>query len=277
MILFGRRDTFAIEAIPLQGGPADGDPSAELTWCGWAIWVEGMNLAANTRLDDDKVSPTINWPAIFLARWFVRSWGRLFEQPRWPIPTRVRNARLVEHELKRLAVERDDDSTIDLRDDFVSSHDLRSGAGGGNYPGVYFSRDGDVVTVSWSSPPDDVCVFHRQEGEADIRSGAFSHAVEQFVGWVLTLLRDVPATENDRALLRDWLDYRVSDSAATAVILGHAGIATPRVQVLEKRSGASFEEFFGLSGKWSDAHGDVSPSVRGRNGLSQPVADAFRR
>lgn len=99
MILFGRRDTFAIEAVPLRGGLPDGDASAAQTWCGWTIWVAGMNLSAHTRLDDDKVGPTVNWPAIFLARWFACAWH---EQPRRPVPTRVRNAPLVERESNRL-------------------------------------------------------------------------------------------------------------------------------------------------------------------------------
>ena len=55
-----------------------------------------------------------------------------------------------------------------MRDSFALSHDLRSGAAGGICPGVFLSRDGDLVTVAWQSPPDERLVFHHPEGEVDV-------------------------------------------------------------------------------------------------------------
>jgi len=104
MITFGRKTSFAIEVLPLTSGPRDGDRSAELTWCGWSVWANGRNITAHTDLRDERISPTIHWPAIYLARWLVSAWPRLFECARWPLPTRARNAGLALRDLDRILV-----------------------------------------------------------------------------------------------------------------------------------------------------------------------------
>lgn len=214
--IFGEKDTFAIKISPLAGGPRDASPTVNATWTALEIWVEGRNLCEHTHRDRETFHEAIHWPAIYLARWLVRSWEELFEVQRWPIPVQRRNAlevcRDLDERLLDLADgedESEEEASLEVRDRFVAAHSLIAGSGGGVVPDLYFARDGARVSVAWSAERANPEIhFHLSRGEADIPAETFFEVVRGFVEWNLRQLEAIGTVEvqPDIFLLQEWLD-----------------------------------------------------------------------
>ena len=241
MILFGDKGTLAFELDPLAGPPADGDPSAAATWAKLLIWVDGRNIALHVHTNRE-VPPCagLHWPVIYLARWLVRSWPRLFEQQVWPIPGTYRNARSVCQELDRRLVQLEEDAErgaiseeeLDLyaerRDDFVQSHSLVAGMGGGLCPNMYLARDGSRVSIAVDDRVAHPSVqFLGGRHEIDLDASRFLDAVRGLIGWTLGKVRavDAPTCAEDRELFSSWLSGLEEPVAAEAALFGYLGIA----------------------------------------------------
>ncbi|MBW2736592.1 MAG: ImmA/IrrE family metallo-endopeptidase [Deltaproteobacteria bacterium] len=276
MTLFGNKREFAIEILPLSCGPSDGDKAAQATWVSWSLWGQGKNLTLNTRLSDDEISTTVNWPAIYLARWFARSWPSLFYSSRWPRPSRARNARELAIELRRALLDEDDDKLgdclADTLDDFVSTHDLRAGAAGAAYPEVWFSRDGHHVTIAWFPFKVGDHFFCQECGQVELPADVLASVVYSFGEWTRDQLLTVKdrAVESDVTLLTDWLAERKSATSAKRNLLGNAGLKPEDCEQLIKDVGvASLEELFDLPTDWVQL-GESFPV------MNSNVAVAFR-
>lgn len=214
--IFGDKDIFAIKISPLADGPRDASPSVNATWTALEIWVEGRNLCEHTHRDRETFHEAIHWPAIFLARWLVRSWEEMFEKQRWPIPVQRRNAlevcRDLDERLLDLADGEDEsveDAFLEIRDRFVAAHSLIAGSGGGVVPDLYFARDGALVSVAWSADRANPEIhFHLAKGEADVPADKFLELVIEFVEWNLGRLEATGAVEvqKDIFLMQEWLD-----------------------------------------------------------------------
>ncbi|NOY27496.1 MAG: hypothetical protein GXP62_16660, partial [Oligoflexia bacterium] len=256
-MIWGRKETFALEARPVGAGPEEGDPSAAATWAAFRMVVEGRNLfrnvsAANKSLDDD-----LYWPAIGLARWFVRAWGDLYHTGPWLRPSTARNARDFASILDQTLADAIDapDSLFDSRDRFVATHSLRAGAWGGAMPDVWIARDGPVVSIAWHDSMDGEIYFTLSRGECDVPATAFAEAVHGFVSWTLGLLES-PASKarpEDLRLLREWVeDFRSEDAAETGLLMD-VGMSEKRFCDLATDAGlegATATRFFGLPPGW---------------------------
>lgn len=187
----------------------------------------------------------LHWPVIYLARWLVRSWPKLFEEQQWPLPGWYRNARDVCNGLDNRLLEIEDalehsggneddpDAFAEVRDAFVSTHALAAGAAGGLLPDLYFARDGGRVSIAMGggkSHPNTWFPF-LERGERDVPVALFVDAVRGVVGWVLERIGTIehPVCNEDRAELRDWLEKLDSPLAAEAALLGYVGIDEARL------------------------------------------------
>ena len=251
MIQFGSRQSIGIRVMPLAGVPSEEDHAARATWVSLELWVNGKNLSVHTHEDDQTVHSGLHWPGVFLARWFVRAWQGFYERSRWPIATRQHASsvqELVRHWDRLIADNEPPDDVLDARDEFVATHFLEAGAGGGLVPGVCFSRDGDRMTISWdsqeSAPP--WVFFHQGVGCADVDVGQFAEVVNGFVDWVRDRLCHDSA---DFRELGAWLDDFGSPAAATRMLWAFAGIDGECRDELCRRVGRP-EELFCLPDDW---------------------------
>jgi len=184
------------------------------------FWVAGRNLFRNVRRDSRVVHEDVNWPAINLARWFVRCWPALFHGGSWSSwirPALTRNARDLAVVIDQELVENFDlpDSMFDARDNFVRSHSLRAAAAGAALPDVWLSRDEGRVSVAWNDSMDGEIFFTLSRGEADVPDAEFAESVRGFVRWVRDLL---PENSEDHRLLDSWLRSFGSKEAALAAL-----------------------------------------------------------
>lgn len=271
MITFGQPNDFAIRVVALRGAPLEPDPAAAATWVALELHIAGKNLTAHTHEDSSTFHTGIYWPAIYLARWFVRSWAGLFEDARWPIPTLKPNALEVAKILDRRCVElvdSDDDGFLDIRDRFVSQHALQAAAAGAVLPGIYLARDGSQMSVAWESLRAGDVVFHRHYGEAVISADSFLNVVRDFVDWTID---ELPEAESavDRDELTAWLRRLDSPEQARAVLLGYAGLSAERWNAIRPNESVFPEDFFGLGRPWVTRGAQANP-------MQSPVAIAFR-
>lgn len=224
MMIFGRRDLWAIEVDPLPGAPPEQDSGAAATWCSIRIWVEGRNLTAHTRKQSSATSDALHWPAAYLARWFVRSWPGFWERAGWPLPGAIMDAevacRKLDLHLAELGPVAEDD-LLDRRDEFVASHSLLAAASGGLMPHLYLMREGSSVHLTWREPManDSEVAFHEPQGRARLSSDVFLDALVEFLRWcgeVVTGHDSILATEIDQ-----WLARVDRPEAAEAVLRGY--------------------------------------------------------
>ncbi len=262
--LFGNPRQFAIGVAPLEGPPPESDASAAITWAALEIWAGGRSLSAHTHIDSEMVHVALHWPAIFFARWLVRSWPSLFERQTWPLPELDRNARDLCEELDdRAAEDVESDKKVDLRDEFMAHHSLLAAAAGGLLPDLYFAHDGDRVSIAWGKPAESLPVrFHHSRGEIDIATPLFLDAVTGFIEWIVEALSRSDASQavSDKQEFDGWLEYIDSRSAAQANLAGFIGITNDElVAFLEGRAA---ENVFALPDRWYDrgSHFDASES-----------------
>lgn len=243
-MIYGRRETFAIEVRPLSGPPPEGDPAAAATWTAMRMHVAGRNVFRNVRRDDRQVSDHVYWPAIGLARWFVRSWNALFHSDSWGrTPLLFRNSRDYAAWLdEQLAEDLDaPDAKLDERDRFVSTHSLRAAAGGAAFPDLWFARDGAIMSIAWHDSMDGDIYFTLSRGEADVPARDVADAIRGFVEWV----RDTLAREHagdvskDLGMLDDWLRWFSTPQAAIEGILSETSLLDDRWRKVASLAGVS--------------------------------------
>ncbi len=256
-MIFGRPETFAIEVSSLVGGPPDGDPASGFTWAAMRIHVAGRNIYRNVNRETRIAAEDISWPAINLARWFVRSWSRVFHTGAWPTSSTRRNARDVARQIDdKLAADFDaPDDFVDSRDDFVAAHSMRAAAAGAAMPNVWLSRDGGIVSVAWGDSMDGAIFFTLSRGEADVPAVDFAEAVREFVEWVLALLEERCPDEasSDIELLSSWLESFTSVEGAETALLAETGLSRERSQRIARMAGieqAAVSELFQLDSQW---------------------------
>jgi len=279
MNLFGDKTSFAIGIHALGGPPPEPDPGAAATWTRVQLWVDGTNLFKHTRLDTEKFVDGISWPAIYLARWLVRSWEELFYEAAWPIPTTRRNARdvidLLNLRLGELieadAPEEEEDVLIDQRDQFIATHSLLMAAAGGALPSVYISRHDDSISISWRESRRGNTEFHLSRGEADVPAKLFLSVIQEFVSWVLEQLLDHAPLQSDVTLFQEWLDSLSAEESAKTALLHQTGLRKRWPHLSQKDSGEKYEftDFFELPSDWSQQGVLVQPAI-------SPVTMAFR-
>lgn len=270
MIHFGHSQTFALRILPLAGGPEDGDSAAAATWIALELWVDGRNLTAHTHELDQTVHTALHWPAIHLARWFVRSWNGLYQTARWPIAP-VHHACTPREVLRAwdASIAEDDptDEVLDARDSFVATHFMEAASAGGLVPSVCFSRESDSVIVSWSNlgARRDGVLFHRAEGRSAIDARGFASAVRGFVDWVADRLEpDSP----DRRELGDWLESFELPTTAREMLWSFSGVDSRKRAALLRRI-PDLNELFALDPGWDEAGALSRPEL-------SPIAVAFR-
>jgi Zn-dependent peptidase ImmA (M78 family) len=269
MTAFGDRSTLAFELRPLAGAPEECDSAAAATWVALQLWVEQKNLAEHTHSPGGRYHDALHWPVIYFVRWLVESWPDFFDTQRWPIPGSWRNARDACNALDRLvaelSVESDDeqnDQLLDVRDAFVRSHSVRAGTGGGLMPDIYFARDGDRVSVAWSTPDDaGDAAFHHHRSEVDLPVGAFLAAVRGLVTWCVERLTAAAAeaARADIERLAAWLEQLDTPNAARAALSGYVGV--PSALLDSALAGRAFEEVFELPTDWLE-HGSAFDASR---------------
>lgn len=246
MTLFGDKRTFAFELRALGGSPLEADPSAAATWAELLIWVDGRNVTRHVHEDrEPQICEGLHWPVIYLARWLVRSWPRLFEQHIWPIPGSYRNARDVCRALDRRLLqleeeaerEMGDDAELDRRaeerDAFVRSHALTAGAAGGLCPDMYLARDGSRVSVAMGSAAQHPRVqFLHRPHEKDIPAALFLDAALGLVSWTRGQISAIDAAicMEDLEVFSAWLSRIKSPAAAEASLFGYLGIAAAELE-----------------------------------------------
>ena len=275
-MIAGRRETFSIEVQPLAGAPPEGDPASAATWTAMRMYVAGRNLFRNIQREAREVSDDLHWPAIGVARWFVRSWPALFHTSAWSRPALCRNARDLAGLMDDALAEDFEapDSDLVARDTFVASHSLRAAAAGGAFPDVWLSRDGPVVSVAWNDSMDGDIYFTLSRGEEDVPAAEFAEAVKAFVGWVRDQLRSrcPDRAKGDLELLEGWLDRFDQPEAAVQGILDETGLASERWRRLASLAGLGTDspvELLGLGSAALDA-GTLADA------RSSPIALAFR-
>lgn len=221
-MIFGQRQRWAIEILPLAGPPADPDAGATATWAQIRLWANGKNLTAHTRTDTAEVNEGLNWPAVYLARWFLHGWDGLWNRHGWPLPGLEGDPSAACRKLDDYISARDpDDSFLDRRDEFVASHALLAAAGGGVMPHVYLVRDGEEVRVVWRGPQSGALsiVFHESFGSARIPALDFMGAVDGFLQWTASAVNDAePALAREIA---EWHAALQRPEAALAVLRGY--------------------------------------------------------
>lgn len=253
-MIFGRTRTFAIGVRPLAGPPPEGDPAAAATWAALQMFVGRRNVLRNVRGPDRVVYEEVHWPAIGLARWFVRSWPTLFHGGAWARPGHLRNSRdLAAAWDQQLARDLSaSEAELDARDAFVSACSLRAAASGAALPDLWFARDGELVSVAWHDSTDGDPYFPLpSKGEADVPARDFAEAVFGFVQWVKdTLARTSnPGVAQDIALLGGWLERFSTPAAALEGVLAETrlgGERWRRVARLAQVCDTSPEELLGL-------------------------------
>lgn len=274
MITFGRPRDFAIQLLPLRGAPPEPDPAAAATWVALELHVAGKNLTAHTHEDSGTFHAGIHWPAIYLARWLVRSWAGLFETARWPIATHDRNARDVAQLLDQRILDADDgadEEIFDVRDRFIGQHAMQAAAAGAVLPGVYLARDGSRVSIAWDSPSVGDVAFHRQRGDVDISVESFLGAVQKFIGWTVDELEraGISSDSADRQELSAWLQRLDSPEQARSVLLGYAGLDIERWRIIQPDPATTPESFFELAPGWATYGAAANP-------MQSPIAVAYR-
>ncbi|HEX7785999.1 MAG TPA: hypothetical protein VF653_07245 [Methylomirabilota bacterium] len=233
MTIFGERSLWAIEVDPLPGAPVEHDPGAAATWCSIRIWAEGKNLTAHTHKPSSRAFEALHWPAVYLARWFVRSWSGFWERAGWPLPGPEIDGesacRKLDQHLAEIGADADD-AVLDRRDEFVASHSLLAAASGGVMPHVYVMREGSTVHVTWREPLESgsEVVFHEPRGRARVGADLFLDAVMEFLRWC-----GEAVAESDTRLAEEimhWLDRVERPEAAEALLSGYIrpwGAAAP--------------------------------------------------
>lgn len=223
-MIFGRRDTWAIEVEPISGGPEEADRAARATWSSLRLWVSGRNLFAHARTDAATFEDCLRWPAVHLARWFLAGWPGLWERAGCPVAGSVLDARRAIGRLDRHLVDNfddADDSDIEVRDAFVESHAMGSAAAGGVMPAIYLLREDERMEVTWQNASEPSGLrFLEASGHASFSASHFIASLEEFLEWVRTLVVNV-----DAGLVREieqWQGRLVSPDAAEAVMRGYA-------------------------------------------------------
>ncbi|TVR04976.1 MAG: ImmA/IrrE family metallo-endopeptidase [Deltaproteobacteria bacterium] len=275
-MIHGRRETFAIEVRPLSGPPPEGDPAAAATWAAMRMYVAGRNVFRNVRREDRTVSDDVNWPAIGLARWFVRSWTALFHAGSWGRPSLSRNSRDFAAQMDDQLAENFDapDHELDERDHFVATHSLRAAAGGAALPDLWFARDGSIMSVAWHDSMDGEIFFTLSRREADLPANDVADAIRGFVEWVRDTLSQTHDTDVDEDLdmLTEWLEHYATPEAAIDGILSEAALGDDRWRRLARSAGVSDESPVELLG--------LGPEVLTQGTLagaeSSTIAMAFR-
>ena len=274
MTLFGSRDTFAIEVVPLAAPPPEGDPAAAASWTGLKLFVQGRNLFRHEDRDRDQVVEQVCWPVIGLVRWLARCWGPLFHTGAWPIPGTFRNARDVAARMDDLLAAdlNAPDDLLERRDAFVMAHSLRAAAGGAALPDVWLSRDGDVVSVAWGDSMDGERPFLLACGEEDVPAQDFALAVHEFITWTDTLLAEAHQQQvaQDRELLAGWLEDFSGVQGAMQALEQSTGLDQASLHDLCARAGLGrISELFELGVEWFQQGTLADPRL-------SPVAVAFR-
>ncbi len=245
MIVFGDKRTFAFTVRGLAGAPEESDPSAAATWAELQLWVDGENLTRHAVTSMQRVEDGLSWPAVYVARWLVGGWDRIFHQHRWALPG-FRNVREVCVELNRRvadAIDTDDEEMeaklIDERDEFVASHSLVAASAGGLVPDVYFGRDGARMSVSVGPSRTHPSTWFLHEAlERDVPAALFFDAVRGLVKWVRDQLDglEAPVAKRDRSAFERWLAQADSPEAAESSLAGYAGLPRATLRSLFEQS-----------------------------------------
>lgn len=241
MTLFGRRDRWALEVEPLAGPPLDSDPAATATWCALRIWAGGRNLTAHSRKSAGIVSDALYWPAVYFARWLVRSWPDFWERAGWPLPSAELDAEAACHKLDEYLAEIGPDVSDELlerRDAFVASHALVAAAAGGVMPNAYIMREGSKVHVSWRASATADVAFLESRGHFWVTADEFLDVSIAFLEWCARLVG-----ASDQTLAKEidrWLERVNRPEAAEAALLGYvrpwgAGAHTKLLGALDER------------------------------------------
>ncbi len=270
-MIFGQRQRWAIEITPLAGPPTDPDQAATATWAQIRLWANGNNLTAHTRTETAEVNEGLNWPAVYLARWFLHAWDGLWNRHGWPLAGFEGNPEAACRKLDKYIQSVDPDNDfLDRRDDFVTSHALLAAAGGGVMPSVYLARDGADVRVVWrpiASGPQTI-VFHAASGTARVQALDFLAAVDGFLQWTATAVRQAePALATKIAA---WHAALQRPESALAVLQGY--VHSWAVATQDLLPTPWLQETLGLAQGWDAAGAAFMPQTAAPAMLCRAVA-----
>lgn len=234
--IFGDKTVFAFELRSLPGPASEADPVAAATWAELRIWLGGQNVTRHVREGAEALGEGVRGPAFDVARWFVRSWSKLFERQVWPLPGSFRNARQVrgalDKHLEGLArPPRGDAAKVAgfaaIRDAFVRTHGLATSSTRVPLPEMYIARDGARISMALkaNTRQPGVEFFHKAQ-DRDVAVPLFVVAVRGLVRWVLERLRGIESavSTEERDLLSAWLAREQNPAAAEAALFGYLGI-----------------------------------------------------
>ena len=151
-MLFGNRNSFAIDIEPLAPSWERRYLPERTAWSRLSFWVGGDNICRNLLDGSNSVRDGVNVPLAPIADWLVRSWTFLaFEERPGFFPLR---SSLYETVSKwgdaPPQAGFSEDEWLDARELWWSRHFLAAGADGSHLPNVSFVRGVDRLFIEWT-------------------------------------------------------------------------------------------------------------------------------
>lgn len=150
----GNREALAFELHPVTPNWERRYGPEVASWAGLAIWVGGRNICSHIEQGSVELSEHFFVPLGPIADWLLRSFPAIaFEERARELPT----ARQLHRDADRWGRSRpprgiDEDSWLELREQWWSRHFLRAGSEGSRLPDLAFVRDDEELALSWRPP-----------------------------------------------------------------------------------------------------------------------------
>jgi hypothetical protein len=195
-MLFGNKDSFAFEVLPVSPSWDLRADSERAAWAGFAVWVEGRNVCKHSSRATGATDELIYMPLGPIADWLVRSWHAIAFEEKPPGFVDEGDARRTFARWATAAPPKgvEEDDWYETRRLWWSRHFIEAGNCGCVIPDIALVRDGPWLRVSWSAVSA-IDFDYDISGSSVVAWDSARDAIGEFVKVVASAFRESKAYE----------------------------------------------------------------------------------